>query len=87
MVIRQQQDHASAPARESAVRRGLLAFTERALGERFAPSLRVALPTLLLVVVLIGVIAYTLSVVNALIVIAAAVIMRISCDRRHAAKP
>jgi hypothetical protein len=82
VALPQQQDRTTASERGKAVRRRVLAFTERTLGECFAPSLRVALPVLLLVVALLGVIAYTLSIVNALVVIAAVVVMRISCERR-----
>jgi hypothetical protein len=64
------------------LRRGARVVVERALGECLAPTLTIGLLVLLAIVGLLGIIAMTLSVGNAALVLLAGVIMRISCERR-----
>lgn len=71
------------PTRRALAGRWLLRFVERAFGECFALSLPLAVLALVAVAVLLAVIAYTLSVANAVLVVAAAVAMRITCERRN----
>jgi hypothetical protein len=68
------------------LRRFAATVLERTLGECWAPNLKVGLLVLLAIVSLLGIIAVTLSVGNALLVLLAAVVMRISCERRGPAR-
>lgn len=76
----------TAPPWNVTVRRMLARVPERALGECLAPTPRSGLLVLVTVVALIGVIAVTLSVGNALLVLLAAAAMRVSCERRGRAR-
>ncbi|HVV18634.1 MAG TPA: hypothetical protein VHF06_04315 [Pseudonocardiaceae bacterium] len=69
-----------------ALRRFVAVVLERTLGECWAPNPRVGLLVLLVIVGLLAIIAVTLSVGNALLVLLAAVVMRISCERRRPAR-
>ena len=64
-------------------RRRVLTVCERILGECFVPNARTGVGLLAAVAGLLTVIAVTLSVGNALLVLLVAVVMRIICDRRR----
>jgi hypothetical protein len=66
------------------VRRFVGTVLERTLGECLAPNTRTGLLVLTVILGLLAVIAVTLSVGNALLVLLAAVVMRVSCERRPA---
>lgn len=93
------QQYAERPARPAAhatgatlprwnvtLRRFVARVVERTLGECLAPNPRVGLLVLLVIVGLLGIIALTLSIGNALLVLLAAVVMRVSCERRRPAR-
>lgn len=63
-------------------RRRVITVCERVLGEYFVPNARTGVALLAAIVGALTVIALTLSVGNALLVLLAAVVMRIVCDRR-----
>jgi hypothetical protein len=65
-----------------AVRRWLAVACERILGECWAPNPRTGLLVLLVIIGLLAVIAVTLSVGNALLVLVVAAVMRLACERR-----
>jgi hypothetical protein len=77
------------PPKNVTARRFVARALERTLGECLAPNPRSGLLVLVAIVVLLGIIAVTLSVGNALLVLLAAVVMRVSCERgrrpRHSA--
>lgn len=64
-------------------RRRVITVCERVLGECFVPNARTGVALLLAIVGALTVIALTLSVGNALLVLLAAVVMRIVCERRR----
>jgi hypothetical protein len=64
------------------LRKSVGTVLERTLGECWAPNPRTGLLVLLLIIGLLGIIAVTLSVGNALLVLVVSVVMRVSCDRR-----
>lgn len=64
-----------------AARRHTLTVCERVLGECFVPNVRTGLAVLAVVVGLLAVIAVTLSVGNALLVLLVAAVMRVVCER------
>jgi hypothetical protein len=64
------------------VRRWLAVACERILGECWAPNPRTGLLVLLVIIGLLAVIAVTLSVGNALLVLVVAAVMRLACERR-----
>ena len=66
-----------------AAHRHVLTVCERVLGECFVPNARTGLGLLAAVVGLLAVIAVTLSVGNALLVLLVAVVMRVVCERRR----
>lgn len=70
------------PGWRIAVRRGVHVVVERALGECLAPTPTRGVLMLLAVLGLLAVIAVTLSVGNALLVLLAGAIMRVSCEYR-----
>jgi hypothetical protein len=63
-------------------RRWLAVACERILGECWAPDPRTGLLVLLAIIGLLGVIAVTLSVGNALLVLVVAAVMRVLCEHR-----
>jgi hypothetical protein len=65
------------------LRRLVIRVLDRTLGECWAANPRRGLLMLLAVVSLLAVIAITLSVGNAALVLLAAVAMRITCERRR----
>jgi hypothetical protein len=69
--------------RRATTRRFAVKVVERALGECLAPTPGIGLLVLLVVAGLLAVIAVTLSVGNALLVLIVAVVIRISCERRR----
>jgi hypothetical protein len=64
-------------------RRVVLTACERAIGECFVPNAGAGLAILGSIVALLAVIAVTLSVGNALLVLLVAIVMRILCERRN----
>lgn len=62
-------------------RRRVITVCERVLGECFVPNARTGVALLAAIVGALTVIALTLSVGNALLVLLAAVVMRIVCER------
>ncbi|HEX5404036.1 MAG TPA: hypothetical protein VFX16_17250 [Pseudonocardiaceae bacterium] len=70
------------PQWQITTRRWLAVTCERILGECWAPNPRTGLLVLLLIIVLLGIIAVTLSIGNALLVLVVAAVMRIACERR-----
>lgn len=80
--------HRTRPPGNVTARRYVARALERMLGECLAPNPRSGLLVLVAIVCLLGVIAVTLSIGNALLVLLAAVVMRVSCERsrpRHSA--
>ena len=75
--------HRTQQPRNVPLRRLVVSVLERTLGECLAPNPRSGLLMLVAIACLLGVIAVTLSVGNALLVLLAAVVMRVSCDRRR----
>jgi len=73
----------SLPAWRIAMRRVVTTVMERALGECLAPTPTIGLLVMATIAGLLAVIAVTLTPGNALLVLLAAVIMRISCERRN----
>jgi hypothetical protein len=71
------------PAWRIALRHGVAVTVERSIGECLAPTPTVGLLVLAAIIALLAVIAVTLSVGNALIVLLAGVIMRITCETRR----
>jgi hypothetical protein len=71
------------PRRAVVPRRVVVAVVERALGERWAPTPGRGVLVLLAIAALLGVIALTLSVGNALLVLFVAVVMRVACEYRN----
>jgi hypothetical protein len=69
------------PEWQVTLRRSTHMVLERCLGECFAPNARVGLLVVALIIGLLSVIAMTLSVGNALLVLLVSVVMRISCER------
>jgi hypothetical protein len=69
------------PQWQVTLRRSVHMVLERCLGECFAPNARIGLLVVLLIIGLLTIIAMTLSVGNALLVLLVAVVMRISCER------
>jgi hypothetical protein len=65
-----------------ALRRGVTTVVERALGECLAPTPTKGMLVLLAIFGLLAVITVTLSLGNALLVLLAGVIMRITCEYR-----
>lgn len=64
-------------------RRIVARVLEQTLGECLAPTPRSGLLVLVTIIALLAVIAVTLSVGNALLVLLAGTVMRISCERRR----
>lgn len=75
-------DARSMPDWRAVARRWVLAGCERALGECFVPNARTGVALLAAIAGALTVIAVTLSAGNALLVLLAAVVMRIACERR-----
>jgi hypothetical protein len=70
------------PQWRTTIRTRTLMVCERILGECFVPNARTGLLVLAVVVGLLAVIAVTLSVGNALLVLLVATVMRLICERR-----
>jgi len=70
------------PGWRIATRRVITTVVERALGECLAPTPAIGLLVMAAIAGLLAVIALTLSPGNALLVLLAGVIMRISCEHR-----
>lgn len=70
------------PDWRAVTRRWVLAACERVLGECLVPNARTGVALLAAIAGALTVIAVTLSVGNALLVLLAAVVMRIACERR-----
>lgn len=70
------------PAWQITTRRWLAVACERILGECWAPNPRTGLLVLLVIIGLLAVIAVTLSIGNALLVLVVAAVMRVACERR-----
>jgi hypothetical protein len=74
-------DRLTLPRWNVALRHIVTVVLERTLGERLAPTPRAGLSILLAVAALLVIIAVTLSVGNAALVLLAVVIMRVGCER------
>jgi hypothetical protein len=70
------------PGWRIAARRVVTTVVERALGECLAPTPTIGLLVMAAIAGLLAIIAVTLSPGNALLVLLAGVLMRISCERR-----
>lgn len=70
------------PGWRIATRRVITTVVERALGECLAPTPTIGLLVMAAIVGLLAIIAVTLTPGNALLVLLAGVIMRISCEHR-----
>lgn len=64
-------------------RRRVMTVCERVLGECFVPNARTGVAVLAAIIGALAVIAVTLSVGNALLVLLVATVMRIACERRR----
>jgi hypothetical protein len=68
--------------RRTTARRITIAVIERTLGECWSSTPKLGVLVLAMIVGLLGVIALTLSIGNALLVALVAVVMRVACERR-----